>query len=141
MSNLSYFLAGNAEKRENKRVVISTRFHDEKGNPILWEIRSISSAEDEAIRKTCIKNVPIVGKRNQFRPDFDANTYIAKLVTASVVYPDLNDAELQNSYGVMGAEALVKAMLYNDEFDKLTDEVMSVTDAPNINDLVEEAKN
>lgn len=141
MSNLSYFLAGNAEKRENKKVVISTRFHDEKGNPILWEIRSISSAEDEAIRKTCIKNVPIVGKRNQFRPDFDANTYIAKLVTASVVYPDLNDAELQNSYGVMGAEALVKAMLYNDEFDKLTDEVMSVTDAPNINDLVEEAKN
>lgn len=141
MSNLSFFLAPNVEKRGIKKVAISPRFHDEKGEPVLWEIRSISSAEDEVLRKSCTKQVPIVGKRNQYRPDFDANGYMTKLVTASVVYPDLNDADLQNSYGVMGAEALVKTMLYVDEFDKLTDEVMSVTNTQDINELVEEAKN
>ena len=141
MSNLSYFLAPNAKKRSNKKVVVSDRFCDEMGKPIEWEIRSISSAEDEAIRKSCTKNVPVVGKRNQFRMDFDANGYITKLVTASVIYPDLNDAELQNSYGVMGAEALVKTMLYSDEFERLSDAVVSSADIEDINDLVEEAKN
>ena len=140
MGSLSCFLAANVEKRENKRVVISDRFRD-KGRPVEWELRSISAEEDEAIRKICTKRVPVVGKRNQFTQDFDANAYLAKLAAKAVVFPDLNDAELQNSYGVMGAEQLIKTMLYKDEFDKLTECLVEATQADDVNEAIEEAKN
>ena len=141
MGNLSCFLAGNVEKRENKKVVISNRFKDKDGNAVEWEIRSISADEDGAIRKSCTKRVPIVGKKNQFTQDFDGNAYLAKLAAKAVVFPDLNNAELQNSYGVMGAEQLIKTMLYKDEFDYLTEQLVSSTETEDLNELIEEAKN
>lgn len=141
MSSLTSFLAGNVEIRENKKVVVSNRFKDAKGNSIPWEIRSISADEDEMIRKECTKNVPVVGKRNQYRQTFDSNAYLTKLAVKSVVFPDLNDAELQNSYKVMGAEQLIKTMLYKDEFDVLTEQLVADSEVEDINDLVEEAKN
>lgn len=140
MSNLSCFLAGNVEKRENKKVVVSERFKN-NGKPVEWEIRSISAEEDEALRKACTRKVPIVGKKNQFTQEFDGNAYLSKLAAKAVVYPDLNNAELQNSYGVMGAEQLIKVMLYKDEFDKLTECLVESTDTEDINELIEEAKN
>lgn len=140
MSNLSCFLAGNVEKRENKKVVVSDRFKD-KGKPVEWEIRSISAEEDEALRKSCTRKVPIVGKKNQYTQEFDGNAYLTKLAAKAVVFPDLNDAELQNSYGVMGAEQLIKVMLYRDEFEKLTDCLVESTDTEDINELIDEAKN
>lgn len=141
MSDLTCFLAGNVEKRENKKVVVSNRFKDKNGNPIPWEIRSISADEDEAIRKSCTKRVPVVGKKNQFTQDFDANGYLTKLAARAVVYPDLNNAELQTSYGAMGAEQLVKVMLYKDEFDTLTEAIVSSTETEDMEELVDEAKN
>ena len=141
MSNLSCFLAGNVEKRENKKVVVSNRFKDTNGKPVEWEIRSISAEEDEALRKSCTKRIPVVGKRNQFTQDFDSNSYLAKLAAKAVVFPDLNNAELQNSYGVMGAEQLIKTMLYKDEFDKLTECLVTQTDSEDVNELIDEAKN
>lgn len=141
MSNLSCFLAGNVEKRENKKIVVSNRFKDKNDKPVEWEIRSISAEEDEALRKSCTKRIPVVGKRNQFTQDFDSNGYLAKLAAKAVVYPDLNNAELQNSYGVMGAEQLIKTMLYKDEFDKLTECLVSQTDSEDVNELIDAAKN
>lgn len=141
MSNLSCFLAGNVEKRENKKIVVGNRFKDKDGKPVEWEIRSISAEEDEVLRKACTKKVPVVGKKNQFTQDFDANAYLAKLASKAVIFPDLNDAELQNSYGVMGAEQLIKVMLYKDEFDYLTEQLVSNTETEDVNDLIDTAKN
>lgn len=140
MGSLSCFLSGNAERRENKKIVISDRFKD-KGKLVEWEIRSISAEEDEAIRKECTKRVAVAGKKNQYTQDFDTNIYLTKLAARAVVFPDLNDMELQNSYHVMSAEQLIKAMLYKDEFDALSEELMSFSGSQNINDVVDEAKN
>lgn len=134
-------MAGNVEKRENKKIVVSNRFKDKDGKPVEWEIRSISAEEDEALRKSCTKRIPVVGKRNQFTQDFDSNGYLAKLAAKAIVFPDLNNAELQNSYGVMGAEQLIKTMLYKDEFDKLTESLVTQTDSDDVNELIDEAKN
>lgn len=140
MGSLSCFLAGNAEKRENIKVLVSDRFK-EKGKSVEWEIRSISAEEDETLRKACMKRIPVMGKKNQYTQDFDSNAYLTKLAAKAVVYPDLNDTELQNSYGVMGAEQLIKTMLYKDEFDVLSEALLSFSGGDNINDAVEEAKN
>lgn len=141
MEALSFFLAGNVEKRENRKVSVSDRFRDKNGRTVQWEIRSISAAEDEQIRKACTRQTPVPGKKGQYTQTFDANAYLAKLAVAAVVYPDLNNAELQNSYGAMGAEQLVKAMLYKDEFDRLADALVDAADMEDINELVDEAKN
>ena len=58
MGGLSCFMAENAEKRENKKLVVSERFKDEKGL-VKWEIRPIGAEEDEELRRSCTRRVPI----------------------------------------------------------------------------------
>lgn len=124
--SLSAFLAENAEKVENVQFVVSKRFKDENGNPVPWEIRPITGNDDETIRKTCVKRVQVPGKRNQFTQETDYNMYLGKLAVACVVFPNLNDQELQDSYKVMGAEALLKTMLTPGEYADLLTKIQEV---------------
>jgi hypothetical protein len=138
MSGLKAFLAANAEQVENRRVVISDRFRD-GGKPVLWELRAISEAENEALRKSCTK---LVKSKRGDQEKTDNNLYIGKLAAESVVYPDLKDAELQNSYGVMGTEVLLKKMLTAGEYATLLAQVQEINGFDrDMNELVEEAKN
>ena len=95
MGNLTAFLAQNAKQVENVRLVVSDRFTDEDGKPLEWEVRCISSREDETLRRDCQYRVQVPGKRGSFRQEFDNVLYLAKLAAACTVYPNLNDAELQ----------------------------------------------
>lgn len=141
MSQFNAFMAGNVEKVENKKVVISNRFKDENGNPIPWEIRALSAAENDELQRHCMVNVPVPGKKNQFSRELDQVKYTAMLLTSSVVYPSLDDEELQNSYGVMGADALLRKMLYLHEYNKLAEEVSGLIKNEGLGELVETAKN
>lgn len=142
MSNLSGFLAQNALKVENIKHVVSKRFLDETGNPIPWEICCITSNEDEALRKTCTKRVPVPGKRNQYTQETDYNLYLGKLGAKCTAYPSLDDAELQNSYGVMGSDALLKVMLTPGEYADYLTKVQEVNGFEiTFEDSVDEAKN
>lgn len=142
MSNLTAFLSQNAIKVENVKYAASKRFINEDGKPVEWEIASITSDEDELLRKTCTKRIPVPGKRNAFMPETDFNAYITKQAVKCTLFPNLNDVELQNSYGVMGGEALLKVMLTPGEY---ADYVAKVQDVNGFNvpleDAVEEAKN
>ena len=110
--SLTAFLAKNALKVENVKFVPSKRFVDENTKkPMEWEIQAITGTEDEALRKSCAKRVPIPGKKNQYQKETDYDMYLGKLAVACTVFPDLNNKELQDSYKVMGAEALLKTML------------------------------
>lgn len=143
MSNksLSAFLAQNAVKVNNRKLIPSKRFLDENGNPVEWEIKSITADENQKLRKSCMRSVPVPGKRGQFTQDFDTASYQAKLAVKCVVYPDLNTQELQDSYSVMGAEQLISAMLTPGEFDNLISEILEHNGFSDMGDLVEEAKN
>lgn len=114
--SLSAFLSQNALKLDNIQYVVSDRFKDEDGTPERWEIRCITSTEDEDLRKSCAKRVPIPGKRNQYQKETDYDLYLGKLAVACTVYPNLNDKDLQDSYGVMGADVLLKTMLSPGEY-------------------------
>lgn len=141
MSNLTAFLSQNAVKVENVKYAASKRFVDE-GKPIEWELQGITGEEDEALRKSCTKRKPVPGKRNMYAPETDYAEYVAKLVVKCTVFPNLNDAELQNSYGVMGAEALVRKMLTPGEYADLAAKVQEINGFEvSIDEAVEEAKN
>ena len=90
----------------------------------------------------CTKRVPIVGKRGQYTQDLDANKYVGLLVSSCTVYPNLNDKELQDGYKVMGADALLKAMLKPGEYAEYTRKVQDINGFDlSMEELVEEAKN
>jgi hypothetical protein len=140
-NSLSAFMAQNAKQVENRKIVASKRFIGADGKPVEWEIRAISASENQKLRKACTRNVPIAGKRGQFTQEFDAQAYQAKIAVACTVFPNLNDAELQESYGVMGAEQLITTMLTFGEFDEYVSAILDLNGFSDMQELVDEAKN
>jgi len=142
MSNFSAFLSQNAVPDENIKYVVSKRFLGEDKKPLQWEVCCITSEEDEAIRKSCTRKVPVPGKRNQFTQETDYNKYLGKLAARCTVYPNLNDAELQDSYGVNGSDALLKTMLKPGEYADYLAKIQEVNGFEvTLEDMVDEAKN
>ena len=141
MSDFSVFMAGNAIKKETVKYVASKRYVKNK-KPVEWELKAVSSDLDEALRKECTKRVPVSGKRGQYNQETDTDKYIGKLCVACTVYPNLNDAELQDSYGVKSADELLKKMLLPGEYTEYKAKVMEVNGYDlGMEELVEEAKN
>ncbi|MDP4110176.1 MAG: phage portal protein [Bacillota bacterium] len=139
MSGLSAFLAANATPMENIKVPISDRFRDMDGSPIEWELRALPESENEALRRSCTKTVR---NRHAETEKTDYNLYLGKLVVACVVFPDLNDAALQDSYGVLGADNLVKKMLTAGEYSALLEKVQEINGFDkDMTELKDEAKN
>ena len=69
--SLSAFLAENALPAAHIKYAVSSRFLSEKidpetgkRKPMEWEIRTISGTEDEALRKTCVQQVPVPGRKH-----------------------------------------------------------------------------
>ena len=143
MSNLSLFLKKNKIQKENEKYPATKSLCDEKGNPLEWEIKPITTKVNEDIRESCMIEVPVKGKPNMFRPKLITSNYVAKLIAASVVSPDLMNAELQDSYGVKTPEDLVKEMIDDPgEYSDFAAFVQKINGFDStMEDKVEEAKN
>lgn len=142
MSNLSGFLAQNALPIKNIKCVASKRFLDSDGKPLEWEIKCITSTEDEELRKNCTKRIQVPGgRKGQYTQETDYNIYLGKLAAKCTVFPNLNDAELQDSYKVMGAEALLKVMLSPGEYADYLLKVQEVNGFQTLQEDIDEAKN
>lgn len=142
MGTLSGFLAENALKVENLKHVVSKRFLGVDSKPMEWEIACITSTEDEKLRKDCTKRISVPGKRGQFTTETDYNLYLGRLAARCTVFPNLDDAELQNSYGVMGADALLKTMLTPGEYADYLTKIQEVNGFDiSFDEKVDEVKN
>lgn len=139
MDKLSAFLKENIETIPNKKIVVSNRIKDENGKPVEWEIRAITTEEnDELQRKSYVTTKQPNG---QITREFDGVIYKGLLLAESVVFPDLRNAKLQDSFGVKTPAALLKKMLFPFEEKYLAEEVTNYSNIENLNDLVNEAKN
>ncbi|MBS6643997.1 MAG: phage portal protein [Clostridiaceae bacterium] len=142
MGSLSGFLKQNAVQKVNEKLIVSERFLDENSKPMEWEVCTITSEEDERLRKDCTKRVPIPGKKNQYTAETDYNLYLGKLAAKCTVFPNLNDKELQDSYGTMGSDAVLKAMLTPGEYAEYLSQVQRINDFDiTMEEAVDEAKN
>lgn len=113
MSKFSRFMKANKIVKPNEKYAPTDSLQDENGKPLEWEFKQISSKENEALRDACTIEVQIKGKPNMFRPKVKTDEYLAKMIVAATVYPDLYDRELQDSYGVMTPEDLLYALVDN----------------------------
>lgn len=141
MSTFNDFFAENIEQKPNIKYVASTRIKNRAtGKPHEWEIRCLSQDENKTVIKESTKIKP--KKDGSTVKEVDQALYIEKLVIASVVFPNLKDAALQDSYHVVGAENVLTKMLTPGEYSDLSAAVLKHNDVEvDINALVEEAKN
>lgn len=140
MKDLKFFLKQNTIPVENQEVEVSKRFKDDAGNTVKFEIKSISNEMDDALRK---KNTRQVKKaKGVVVPELDQQKYFVDLVLKSLVYPDLDDKELQDSWGVMDSRELINAMLLPGEYTALLQEVQKINGWDlNVEDIKDEVKN
>ena len=133
--SLNGFFKSNTKSLPDVKVVVSERFTNEDGSPIEWVLHPISTKRVEEITKRNTKTTIKNGKKESVVNEENLN---AELLEAVVLYPSLNDAELQDSYGVSSANELLSVMLYPGETQVLTNalqEVMSGTKANDIDEL------
>ena len=97
------FYRENRKDREEKELLLTERMLED-GGQMLFRIRPMSQRENEDIWKRCGE---------------DAKRYEGMVLAESVVFPDLKDAALQNSYGVVGTERLLRKLLLTGEYDRL----------------------
>lgn len=137
--NLEAFMI--EEKEEAIEYVASSRFKNKEGKPIPWKLRTITAKENDEIRKQCYKQIQVVGKRGQYRQDFDSQKYLELLAIKCIVEPNLNSVELQDFYQVMNpADLLKEHLLKPAEYDNLIAKLQEIN-GYNLEEAVEEAKN
>lgn len=117
------FLKENVIVPEVEKAVISKRFLGKDGKPVPWELRAISEEKHTEIKRDCTKRKRVKGR---METDFDNQRYLRRLAAASVVLPDLKNADLQKSWGVVGEEELLAAMLLPGEMTELQNRVQEI---------------
>ncbi len=143
MSKFSQFMKSNKAEKKNEMYAVTKSLCDEKGIPLEWEFRHITSKENEILREKCTLEVPVTGKPNVFRSKFRSGEYVKKMIAESVVMPDLMNAELQDSYGVKTPEDLLLEMVDDPgEYNDLAEFVQKFQGFDvSFEDKVKEAKN
>lgn len=143
MGDLSLFLKKNKKVKENLKIAATQSLCDERGKPLLWEVKPLTTREDAAVRDECTIEVQVTGKPGLYRQKLNVNRYLARMAAACVVYPNLNDKELQDSYGVMGAEQLLPELIDNPgEYDMFLQKIQAYQGFDqSFQEKIDEAKN
>ncbi|HIW31215.1 MAG TPA: phage portal protein [Candidatus Paenibacillus intestinavium] len=138
--SLQDFFAQNVQAEITEECIISERFKNDNSAPIKWKLKTVTENENEAIRKSATRISK--GKNGARIQEINQEEYVGKLAVASVVYPDLQNADLQASYGVLGADTLLKTMLLSGEYATLLEKVQKMNGFDqDINSLADEVKN
>ncbi|MEG0260756.1 MAG: phage portal protein [Lysinibacillus sp.] len=133
MSNFKAFMKDNVQQNELTELPL-TRFAE------ALKLRPVPTEESDAINSRCFKNVS--GKKGRQERVFDPVAYNRGLNIAAIAYPDLNNTELQASYGVIGAEALYGKMFLVGETALISEKVQEISGHDEtLEDQVEEVKN
>ncbi len=138
--SMDAFLKQNVKQPENEKLAVSERITDKEGNPIKWEVKSLSNQKDDELRKRHTKSVK--QKNGAYIPTLDTTAYMKDLAVNSVVFPNLHDKVTQESWQVMDAGGLIDCLLKPGEYNELLKEVQKVNGWDvDIKEVVEEVKN
>ena len=134
MSKLSTFLHPVAVSEE-REIVISKRFQDEKGNPVPFKIRALTQEENDTITKQATRRAKVNG---QMVEQLDSTDFSRRMVVAATVEPDFRAKELCDAYGVLDPLMVPGKMLLSGEYAKL---LRAITELSGFEDMEDEVKN
>ncbi len=130
-NTLEMFFADKATSVQEVEYIASERFKDAEGNPIPWKLKALDCQREKTLKEQCFDK----GKFNTLK-------YQTLFTAECVVFPDLGNAALQDSYHVMGKVPLLESMLLAGELNLLNLRVQQLNGYDKtINDLIEQAKN
>lgn len=134
--NVSDFLLENVGSPIEKKKVHLKRFKSD------FEIQSLTAEETDDLRKQATRKV-MNRNTHTYVQETDQDKFTGLIMSHSVVVPDLENAQLQTSYGCQGdPEKLLKKMLTIGEYNKLSEAVMDLSGLnEDSSELVNEAKN
>jgi len=135
MSAFSAFLHPTVTKEE-KEIVISKRFVDEKGNPKPFRIRALTQEENAACNKAATRSIKVNG---MYQEKYSQPEYASRIVVAGTVEPDFTSAEVCNHFGTKDPVAVPGKMLFAGEFAKLSNAILKLSGFEE--NLDDEAKN
>lgn len=124
MSKLSAFLHP-VTVREEKEIVISRRFQDEKGNPVPFKIRALTQEENDALIKAA--TVTYRDRTGKEATKLNNVKYSRSLVVAATVEPDFRSKEMCDAYGTANPEEVPGKMLLSGEYQKLMDAILDTS--------------
>lgn len=133
MSKFKAFMKGE-DRIKTKKVYISDRFIDDNGDIVPFVISTITPRKLKECRKQA--EVVLNGETK-----VDNEIFESELLKATIIYPDLKDVELQDSYGALGEINLLEEMLTAGEYNSLTDAIQKFNHFTGYKELVEKAKN
>lgn len=107
--DMSFFMAGKAEKLPETEEIITKRYKDEKGNPIPFKFRAIPVDKVEEYRDLYTREIRKHGQ--VIDEKFDSDKFKARLGVESTVYPDFKDKALRDSYHEQDPIKVAKAIL------------------------------
>lgn len=132
MSKFKAFLKGNYKELENVSFPLERFQEDIILRPL--------GGETEAIQENCFQNK--AGKKGKQERVFNVVKYNRDICIASIVHPDLNDAELQADLGVRGADNAYLKLFSLGERNLILEKVTEINGiGKDINEEIEEAKN
>lgn len=135
--SIASFLKQNVDYEPATKEVPFKRFEDP------FVIREITNKEIDGMRKKATRRRKN-SQNGQVEETQDQEKFGELMVTASVVFPPLDDEDLQKSYGCLAdATGLLKEMLKVGELTDLSNEVMKLSgiNQDNLKDLTDEVKN
>lgn len=132
--NLQAFMLPEDELNKEVVKVISKRYKE------AFRFKAITPKRDAEIKNKCVKYK--TGAKGRQEAQFDPTSYQHALIMECLVYPDLNNQQLQDHYKVMGAENLFDKMFNANEVAEMFIAVQEVNGYDQtFEELVEEAKN
>jgi hypothetical protein len=130
VSKLSAFL-NPVSAGEEKEVVISNRFVDEKGAVVPFKIRAITQEENDEIIK---KSTRRVKENGQTVERLDNVEFSRRMVVTATVEPDFTQKEMCEAYGVIDPTMVPGKMLLSGEYAKLMKEISALSGFDSIED-------
>ena len=113
--DLKAFLMERVLTQAEEEYLVSQRFLGEDKQPAPFLLCPIGETEHDLLRRACMRDGKI-----------DVSDYLAGLVCACVKRPDLRDAALQKSWGVLGEQDLIRKMLLPGEYAGLLKRVQAL---------------
>lgn len=141
--NFQAFLKGNAKPIENIEMIVSKRFTDDKGNPVPWILKQLTAQENNNLRKKNTKKIK--SRLGRIEEQFNSEKYQQEYIVNSIIFPDLTNTKLQESYKALGEYDLLEKMLSAEELANLQLKVSGFAEEEiidnSMDNLMEEAKN
>lgn len=136
MADVTDFLRENVGSANQEEEIKFKRFKTP------FKIKGLSGEDVTEIRSLATKRV-LNKKTHQYEQQTDQNKFASEVIVASVVSPDLRNAELQKSWGALGEpEKVLGRMLTAGEYNQLSEKVMDLSGlTESFEDDIEEAKN